>query len=164
MNPMVMLFLICLIQTTLCTEIFAGSTVENTNQFASNWTNNCTHNYITFEEETFPERSDNVLKLHNTFFPPNSHLPYSVIVTYQALLSNGSLYNVTSGCANQQWMWASSPHIYILRPALINRDTLLMMNYFHDWNPPHLIIRVPLPCSNVTMEFLLQMTISVSWN
>ena len=86
-----------------------------------------------------------------------------MIVTYQALLPNGSLYNVTSGCANQQWMWASSPHVYILRPALLNRCTLLMMNYFQDWDPPHLLIRVPLPCSNVTMEYLLQMTVSVSW-
>ena len=84
-----------------------------------------------------------------------------MIVTYQTLLPNGSLYNVTSGCANQQWMWAFSPYIYALRPAILNRDTLLMMNYFHDWNPPHLLIRVPLPCSNVAMEFLLQMTISV---
>ena len=153
-----------LMKITLCTEIFTGNTINNTSQFASNWTNNCTHNYFTFEEETFPERSDNVLKLHSTFFPPNSHLPYSVIVTYQALLPNGSLYNVTSGCANQQWMWASSPETFITIPALLNRNTLLMMNYFHDWNPPHLLIRVPLPCSNVTMEYLLQMTASVSWN
>ena len=84
-----------------------------------------------------------------------------MIVTYQALLPNGSLYNVTSGCDNQQWMWASSPEAFLIIPALGNRNTLLMMNYFHNWNPPHLI-SVPLPCSNVTTEFLLQMTASVS--
>ena len=139
-----------LMKITLCTGIITGNTINNTSQFATNWTSTCTHNYFTFVEETFPERSDNVLKLHNTFFPLNSHLPYSVIVTYQALLPNGSLYNVTSGCANQQWMWASSPETSITIPTLLNRNTLLMMNYFHDWNPPHLLIRVPLPCSNVT--------------
>ena len=153
-----------LMKITLCTEIFTGNNINNTSQFAINWTNNCIHNYFTFVEDTFPERSDNVLKLHNTFFPQNSHLPYSVIVTYQALLPNGSLYNVTSDCANQQWMWASSPVTFLTIPALLNRNTLLMMNYFHDWNPPHLLIRVPRPCSNVTTEFLLQMTASVSWN
>ena len=126
---------------------------------------NCTQDYFDFEDATFPKRGENILHLYEAFFPPNRHLPYSVVIQYQTLMPNGTLLNVTSDsvdCASQQWLWSFSPSIYLATPAVFNRVSLFMMNYFREWNPPYVVIRVPLPCPNVTWRFLLQMTVSVS--
>ena len=50
----------------------------------------CVENYLDFEEQTFGNNSENRLKLYQAFYPPNDHLHYSVVVTYQAVLSNGT--------------------------------------------------------------------------
>ena len=51
---------------------------------------NCIDNYLDFEEKTFGNNSKNRVKLYQAFYPPNDHLPYSVVVTYQAALPNGT--------------------------------------------------------------------------
>ncbi len=39
----------------------------------------CIDNYMDFEEQTFDNNSENRVKLYQAFYPPNDHLPYSVV-------------------------------------------------------------------------------------
>ena len=57
---------------------------------------NCVDNYLDFEEQTFDNNSENRVKLYQAFYPPNDHLPYSVVVTYQAVLPNGTKVNIST--------------------------------------------------------------------
>ena len=73
---------------------------------------NCVGNYIDFEEQTFGNNSKNRMKLYEAFYPPNHHLPYSVVVTYQAALPNGTRVNISTNpnCPDRPvWRWVSSP-------------------------------------------------------
>ena len=125
----------------------------------------CVDNYLDFEEQTFVNNSENRLKLYEAFYPPNDHLPYSVVVTYQALLPNGTRVNISTNpiCPDRQvWLWLSSPVLLLMDPTELNRIALYTLNHFIDWVPPHLIITTPLPCSTKTEGFLTLMTSSVS--
>ena len=125
----------------------------------------CVDNYLDFEEQTFGNNSENRLKLYEAFYPPNDHLPYSVVVTYQAVLPNGTRVNITTdtSCPNGQlWLWLSSPVSLLNDPTEMNRLALYTLNYFTEWVPPHLIITTPLPCPAKAEGFLTQMTSSVS--
>ena len=130
-------------------------------------TNNsrCVDKYLDFEEQTFGNNSENRVKLYQAFYPPNDHLPYSVVVTYQAVLPNGTRVNIsTDPCwpDRQVWLWVSSPTLFLLDPTELNRLTLYSLNHFTEWVPPHLTIATPLPCSAKAEEFLTLMTTSVS--
>ena len=46
----------------------------------------CVDNYLDFEEQTFDNSSENRVTLYQAFYPHNDHLPYSVVVTYQAAI------------------------------------------------------------------------------
>ena len=68
---------------------------------------NCVDNYLDFEEKTFGNNSKNRVKLYQAFYPPNDHLPYSVVVTYQAALPNGTGVNISTdpSCPDRQvWL------------------------------------------------------------
>ena len=125
----------------------------------------CVDNYQDFEEHTFSNNSENRLKLYQAFYPPNDHLPYSVVVTYQAVLSDGTRVNISTdpSCPDRQvWLWLSSPVMFILQPTQLNRVALYTLNHFTEWVPPHLTITTSLPCSAKAEEFLTLMTTSVS--
>ena len=125
----------------------------------------CIDNYLDFEEQTFGNNSENRVKLYQTFYPPNDHLPYSVVVTYQAVLPNGTKVNITTNpsCPNRQvWLWVSSLILFPLDPTTLNHVALFTLNHFTEWVPPHLTIATPLPCSAKVEEFLTLMTTSVS--
>ena len=125
----------------------------------------CVDDYLDFEEQTFGNNSENRLKLYRAFYPPNDHLPYSVIVSYQAVLPNGTRVNLSTdpNCTNGQvWVWLSSPVLLIISPMELNRLVLYTLNHFTEWVPPHLTITTPLPCSAKAEEFLTLMTTSVS--
>ena len=125
----------------------------------------CVDNYLDFEEQTFGNNSENRLKLHQAFYPPNNHLPYSVLVTYQAVLPNGTRVNISTdlSCPDRQvWLWVSSPFLLSVDPTELNRLSLYTLNYFTEWVPLHLTIATPLPCSPKAEEFLTLMTTSVS--
>ena len=126
---------------------------------------NCVDNYLDFEEKTFSNNSKNRVKLYQAFYPPNDHLPYSVVVTYQAALPNGTRVNISTdpSCPDRQvWLWVSSPTLFFLDPTELNRLALYTLNHFTEWIPPHLTIATPLPCSAKAEEFLTLMTTSVS--
>ena len=126
---------------------------------------NCIDNYLDFEEQTFGNNSKNRVKLYQAFYPPNDHLPYSVIVSYQAALPNGTKVNISTdpSCTDRQvWLWLSSPFLLDMDPAELNRLSLYTLNHFTEWVPPHLTIATPLPCSANAKEFLTLMTTSVS--
>ena len=126
---------------------------------------NCIDNYLDFEEQTFDNNSENRVKLYQSFYPPNDHLPYSVVVTYQAALPNGTKVNISAdpSCPDRQvWLWLSSPFLLDMDPAELNRLSLYTLNHFTEWVPPHLTITTPLPCSAKAKEFLTLMTTSVS--
>ncbi len=57
---------------------------------------NCVDNYVAFEEQTFGNNSENRMELYQAFYPPNDHLPYSVLVSYQAVLPNGTRVNIST--------------------------------------------------------------------
>ena len=126
---------------------------------------NCVDNYVDFEEQTFGNNSENRVKLYQTFYPPNGHLPYSVVVSYQAALPNGTMVNISTdpSCPDRQvWQWVSSPTLFILGPTELNRVALYTLNHFTEWVPPHLNIATSLPCSAKAEGFLKLMTTSVS--
>ena len=125
----------------------------------------CVDNYLIFEEETFSNNSENRMKLYQAFYTPNTHLPYSVIVTYQAVL-NGARVNISAdpSCPyTEVWIWLSSPTFLYLEPTSLNRHTLFTLNYFEEWIPPHVTITVPYPCQDQAERFMQEMTTSVSY-
>ena len=125
----------------------------------------CWDDYLDFEEQTFGNNSENRLKLYQAFYPPNAHLPYSVAVSYQAVLPNGTRVNVSTdpSCPDRQvWLWGSSPVLLIIDPMELNHLALYTLNHFSELVPPHLTITTPLPCSAKAEEFLTLMTTSVS--
>ena len=117
----------------------------------------CVDNYLDFEEQTFGNNSENRVKLYQAFYPPNNHLPYSVVVTYQAVLPNGTRVNISTdpSCRpdRQVWLWLSSPFVVHYDPTTLNRVALYTLNHFTEWVPPHLTIATPLPCSAKAEEF-----------
>ena len=125
----------------------------------------CVDDYLDFEEQTFGNNSENRLKLYQAFYPPNDHLPYSVEVSYQGVLPNGTRVNISTdlSCPDRQvWLWMSSPVLLFTGPTELNRLALYTLNHFAEWVPPHLTIMTPLPCSAKAEEFLTLMTTSVS--
>ena len=127
-------------------------------------THSCVNSYIDFIDQTFVNNSENRLKLYQAFYPPNSHLPYSVVVTYQTVV-NGTQVNISTDpiCSNKQvWIWLSSPVFLFLEPTSLNRHTLFTLNYFEEWIPPHLTINSPYPCQDQKETFMQQATTSVS--
>ena len=88
----------------------------------------CVDNYLDFEEMTFGNNSENRVKLYQAFYPPNDHLPYSVVVTYQAVLPNGTKVNISTdpSCRadRQVWQWVSSPFLLVMDPTELNRVVL----------------------------------------
>ena len=126
---------------------------------------NCVDNYVAFEEQTFGNNSENRMELYQAFYPPNDHLPYSVVVSYQAVLPNGTKINISTdpSCPDRQvWLWVSSPTSFLMSPTELNRIALYTLNHFSEWVPPHLTITTPLPCSAKAEGFLKLMTTSVS--
>ena len=123
--------------------------------------NRCFSSYKEFEKKTFMDNEDNTHKLYKVFYPPNGHLPYSVEVTYQTVLPNGTQVNIiTQGI--KVWIWLSSPIFLQIRPENLNKVILYTLYHFREWEPPNVDIQLPYPCLNVSFEFLLQMTASVS--
>ena len=125
----------------------------------------CVDNYLDFEEQTFGNNSENRVKLYEVFYPPNNHLPYSVVVTYQAVLPNGTKVNIstdTSCPGGHVWLWVSSLILFLLDPTTLNRGAFYTLNHFTEWVPPHLTIATPPPCSAKVEQFLTLMTTSVS--
>ena len=131
---------------------------------ANTTVNNCVSDYEEFEDKTFSNKG-NRYKLYDVFYPPNGHLPYAVEVTYQAVLPNGTEYNITiydGYCTIAKWRWISSPLFLFVEPGLWNAIVLNMLNYLRHWTTPSVILRVPFPCTNTTVEFLARMTSLVS--
>ena len=125
----------------------------------------CVSNYDDFVEHTFGNNSENKQRLSQAFYPPNGHLPYSVLVTYQTMLPNGTVLNVSTdpSCTDEQvWMWLSSPLLLYEEPVSLNRHVLYTLNSFKEWIPPHIYIMCPYPCQKKAEEFLQKMTTSVS--
>ena len=125
----------------------------------------CIDNYLDFEEQTFGNNSENRVKLYQAFYPPNDHLPYSVVVTYQAVLPNGTRVNISTDLCwpdRQVWLWVSSLILFVFDPTTLNRVAFYTLHHFTEWVPPHLTIATPLPCSAKIEQFLTLMTTSVS--
>ena len=127
----------------------------------------CMDNYLDFVEQTFDNNHENRVNLYQAFYPPNEHLPYSVVVSYQAALPNGTKVNIFTdpSCPDRQvWLWLSSPFLLDMDLTELNLLALYTINHFTEWIPPHLTIATPLPCSAKAKEFLtlMHMTTSVS--
>ena len=127
----------------------------------------CTDSYAEFESASVGSNDsgrDIRSQLYKAFCAPNQHLPYSVLVTYQLVLTNGTRVNLSSDpdCSSELWMWLSSPVFLIGRTEYLSRMLLFTLNYFNEWKPPHIIITTTTaPCSDKTGEFLSEMTASV---
>ena len=125
----------------------------------------CVSDFLEFEQKTFINHTANRYRLYKTFYPPNGHLPFSVDVSYQSVLSNGTkviILTHSDGHVNKHWIWFSSPVFLLCKPLYLNRLIMYVLNYFKDCESPYVEIMVPYPCPNVTLEFLLQITTSVS--
>ena len=128
----------------------------------------CTDSYAEFESASVASNISGAnlrSQLFEAFFAPNQHLPYSVIVSYQLVLANGTRLNLSSDqdCNSELWMWVSSPVFLIGEGGYyINRYLLFTLNYFSEWKPSHVTIttKVP-PCLARMRDFLSEMTASV---
>ena len=127
----------------------------------------CTDSYAEFESASIGSNdtgSDIRNQLYEAFYAPNQHLPYSVLVTYQLVLTNGTRVNLSSDpdCSSELWAWLSSPVFLIGDTTCLSQMLLFTLNYFIEWKPPHVIINsTTAPCPDKVAEFLSEMTASV---
>ena len=127
----------------------------------------CTDSYAEFERASIGSNvsGSNIRnQLYEAFYSPNQHLPYSVLVTYQLVLANGTKFNLSSDqdCITELWMWLSSPLFLAGNTAMINHMLLFTLNYFMEWDPPHVTITMTIaPCPSKIETFLSMMTASV---
>ena len=95
---------------------------------ANTTVNNCVSDYEEFEGKTFRiANKGNRYKLYDVFYPSNGNLPYAVDVTYQAVLPNGTEYNITiydGYCTITKWRWISSPLFLFSRTRIWNAVVL----------------------------------------
>ena len=125
----------------------------------------CVSNFLEVEQKTFINNKENRYKSYKIFYPPYAHLPFSVDVSYQSVLSNGTTVIILThrdGHMNKDWIWLSSPVFLLCKPMYWNRLIMYVLNYFKECETPDTQLNVPHPCPNVMLEFLLQITISVS--
>ena len=129
----------------------------------------CTDSYAEFESASvgFNDSGRDIRnQLYKAFYTPNQHLPYSVLVTYQLALTNGTRVNLSSdpNCRSELWAWLSSPVLLYYSTTYLNHLLLFTLNYFlyMEHRPPHIIISMSTaPCSDKTLDFLSEMTVSV---
>ena len=128
----------------------------------------CTDSYAEFESASVGSNVSGIHirnQLYEAFYTPNRHLPYSVLVTYQLILDNGTRFNLSSDqdCSTELWVWLSSPAFLCVEPTYLNRFLLFTLNYFMEWIPPHVVITTTVaPCTNKISDFLNRMTSAVS--
>ena len=128
----------------------------------------CTDSYAEFESASVGSIISGAnlrSQLYSVFFAPNHHLPYSVIVSYQLVLANGTRFNLSSDqdCSSELWMWVSSPVFLIGEGGYYaNRYLLFTLNYFKEWKPSQVTITTTAaPCPARMRDFLSEMTASV---
>ena len=127
----------------------------------------CTDSYAEFESASIGSsvNGSNIRnQLFKAFYPPNEHLPYSVHVTYQLVFANGTKLNLSSDqdCSTELWVWLSSPVFLGSDATYFNCMLLFTLNYFMDWDPPHVTITTTTaPCSDKIGDFLCEMTTMV---
>ena len=119
----------------LLTPLAGGSTVQQDPELL------CTDSYAEFERTIvgFNTSGSNLRnRLYEAFYAPNRHLPYSVIVSYQLVLANGTRLNLSSGqdCNSELWVWLSSPVLLVSDSTYVNRMLVFALNYFTKWKPP----------------------------
>ena len=128
----------------------------------------CTDSYAEFESASVASNisgRDTRNQLYRTLYAPNQQLPYSVLVTYQLVLTNGTRVNLSSDsdCISELWAWLSSPTLMVGDTTYLNRLLLFTLNYFSEWHPPHVTIATTAaPCPDKIKDFLSEMTASVS--
>ena len=129
----------------------------------------CTDSYAEFESASVGSNISGVnlrSQLYDAFFAPNQHLPYSVIVSYQLVLANGTRLDLSSDhdCNSELWMWVSSPVFLIGESGYyVNRYLLFILNYFSEWKPSQVTITTTVAsCPARMSDFLSKMTASVS--
>ena len=129
----------------------------------------CTDSYAEFESASVGSNISGAnlrSQLYEVFFTPNNHLPYSVIVSYQLVLANGTRLNLSSDqdCNSELWVWLSSPVLLVSDSTYVNRMLVFALNYFMKWKPLHVTISMTTaPCPANMIDFLSEMTASVSW-
>ena len=130
----------------------------------------CTDSYAEFESASVGSNVSGTHirnQLYDAFYTPNHHLPYTVLVTYQLVLDNGTTFNLSSNqdCSSQLWAWLSSPAFLAVDATYLNRLLLYTLNYFMEYIPPHVIITTTVaPCTNKMSDFLNRMTATVSFS
>ena len=127
----------------------------------------CTDSYAEFESASVGSNvsGSNIRnQLYEVFYAPNQHLPYSVLVTYQLVLANGTRFNLSSDqdCSTELWLWVSSPVFLVGGTEFFNHLLLFTLNYFTEWDPPHVTVTTAIaPCPSKIRNFLSVMTASV---
>ena len=129
----------------------------------------CTDSYAEFESASVGSNDsgrDIRNQLYKAFYAPNQHLPYSVLVTYQLVLTNGTRVNPSSDpdCSSELWAWLSSPVLLAFDGTYLNQLLLFTLNYFMVLELPHVIVTTTIaPCPGNIGDFLREMTASVSF-
>ena len=148
-------------QVYLLLSIFAGSTTAQGGPL-------CIDSYAEFDSASVASNiSGRHIRnqLYKAFYAPNQQLPYSVLVTYQLVLTNGTRVNLSSDleCSRELWAWLSFPTLMVGDTTYLNRLLLFTLNYFSEWHPPHITITTTTaPCPEKIKDFLSEMTASVS--
>ena len=120
------------------------------------------YEYSQFEKEVVTPAIKQ--KLLDVFYPPNEQSPYSVVVRYQTVLTNGTSIIVSTDptCDSQLWSWNSVKTFQLAKPSNFNRYSLYLLNNFKALEILHLDITVPSLHQNISFDFLLRLTSSVS--
>ena len=120
------------------------------------------YEYSQFEKEVVTPAIQQ--KLLDVFYPTNEQSPYSVVVRYQTVLTNGTSTIVSTDptCDSQLWSWNSAKTFQLAKPSNANRYTLYLLNNFKSLEILHLDITVPPLHQNITFPLLLRLTSSVS--
>ena len=104
---------VCLIPVFVLLPILAtGSTVQQELP--------CTDSYAEFERASVGSNSSGFNtknQLYTAFYPPNQHLPYSVLVTYQLVLANGTRFNLSIPSIPDLRQWTVDVGVFSCVPS-----------------------------------------------
>ena len=148
--------LLCLLLTSVLILSTEGDAAED-----------CVTSFIALERAVL-SNPDNVEALVKTFYEPNRPSPLSVQVVYHVNSSNGTdtIISIDPNCppGKEMWLWVPSSVLIFIEPTKLNLYALYTLNYFLNWNPPHVNILVPNICDikHNRFNFLNDLTMRVS--
>ena len=125
----------------------------------------CVESFVEFENETIWRNPENINQLFQNFYATNKPFPLSLQIQFYHQFQNGSRLPVKTDkkcLKNETWLWLSSSLYLLIEPTKLNMYALNTLSFFEPWNPPKVELPIPLPCENVSLDFLSETVKKVS--